>query len=63
MPFSGIVVAMKLFLAILSHAIAAACLAYGLLLTVQGKPALLIVGLIVYLAALIGFGCLPKQSH
>jgi hypothetical protein len=54
---------MKLFLAILSYAIAAAFLAYGLLLTMHGKPALMITALVVYLAALAGFGCLPKQSH
>jgi len=54
---------MKLVLAMLSFAVLAAVLSYGILLTVQGKPGVLITGVLVYLAALTGFGCLPKQSH
>ncbi len=54
---------MKLVLAMLSYAILAVVLSYGILLTVQGKPAVLIAGILVYLAAVTGFGCLPKQSH
>jgi len=55
--------AMKFFLAILSYVISAAVLSYGILMTVQGKPAVLIVGLLVYVVALAGYGCIPKQSH
>ena len=54
---------MKFLLAILAYIISAAVLGYGILMTVHGKPAVMIVGLLVYLAAAAGFGCLPKQSH
>jgi hypothetical protein len=54
---------MKFLFAMLSYMLMAAILAYGILSTVQGKPAVLITGILVYLAALTGFGCLPKQSH
>lgn len=54
---------MKFVLAMLAFAVLAAVLAYGILMTVHGKPAALIVGILVYMAALTGFGCLPKQSH
>jgi hypothetical protein len=63
MPNRTIVFPMKFVLAILAYAISGAVLACGILMTVQGKPAALIVGMLVYLAALAGFGCLPKQSH
>jgi len=56
-------VAMKFVLAILAYAISAAVLGYGILMTVNGKPAVMIVGLLAYLAAVAGFGCLPKQTH
>jgi hypothetical protein len=55
--------AMKFFLAILSYVISAAVLSYGILMTVHGKPGVLIVGLLVYVVALAGYGCIPKQSH
>jgi hypothetical protein len=54
---------MKFVLAVLAYSISAAILGYGILMTVHGKPAVMIVGMLVYLAALAGFGCLPKQSH
>ena len=55
---------MKFVLAIFSYAISAAILGYGILMTVHGKPAVLIVGLLVYVLALAVYGCLPtKQSH
>jgi hypothetical protein len=54
---------MKFVLAILAYAILAAVLGYGILMTVHGKPAVLIVGLLVYVVALAAYGCIPKQSH
>jgi hypothetical protein len=54
---------MKFVLAILSYAISAAVLGYGILMMVHGKPAVLIVGLLVYVVALAAYGCIPKKSH
>ena len=54
---------MKLAFTILSFVLIAAVLSYGILQTIQGKPAVLIVGTLGYIAALTAFGCLPKKSH
>jgi hypothetical protein len=58
-----ILFAMKLVLAILSYAISAAILGYGILMMVHGKPAALIVGFLFYVVALAAYGCIPKKSH
>ena len=54
---------MKLLLAIVAHLVIGLVLSWGILLTVKGQPALLIVGFLTYLAAFVGLGCLHSDTH
>jgi hypothetical protein len=54
---------MKFSLAILIYLVLALVLVWGIVLTVHGKPWLLVVGSLGYLAAFARVGCFPKKSH
>lgn len=54
---------MKFLMAIIAYLFIGAVLGWGLLLTVQGKPWLLIVSFVAYVLAFAKLGCLPKKSH
>jgi hypothetical protein len=54
---------MKFLLAIVAYLVIGLVLGWGILLTVKGQPALLIVGFLAYAAAFAKVGCLAKNSH
>jgi len=54
---------MKFLMAILAYVLIGLVLGAGMLMTVKGKPWLLIVGFIAYVIAFGKIGCLPKKSH
>lgn len=54
---------MKFLMAILAYALIGAVLGWGIILLIEGKPWLLIVGFIAYVIAFAKIGCLPKKAH
>jgi len=54
---------MKFLMAILAYVLIGLVLGAGMLMTVKGKPWLLIVGFIAYVVAFGKIGCLPKKTH
>ena len=54
---------MKLIWVVVVYLLFALLLGWGILLTVHGKPWLLIVGTLIYTILLGKLGCLPKKSH
>ena len=54
---------MKFLLALLAYLLISAMLCWGILLTMHGKPWLLIVSFLAYIVAFAKLGCLPGKSH
>jgi len=54
---------MKFLMAILVYLVIGLVLGAGMVMTVKGKPWLLIVGFLAYAIAFGKIGCLPKKSH
>ncbi len=54
---------MKFVSAVLVYLLIGFVLAWGILLTVKGRPSLLIVGFLFYAFLFAKIGCLPKKSH
>lgn len=54
---------MKFTLALLTYLVMSFFLGWGILLLVSGKPALLVVSLLIYLLAFAKAGCLPGKAH
>jgi hypothetical protein len=53
----------KFVLAIVVYLIMGLVLALGILHTLQGRPSLLIAGLVAYVLAFAKLGCLPGKAH
>jgi hypothetical protein len=54
---------MKLVMAVVAYLVIAGLLGWGILLTVQGQPWLLIVSFLAYAVAFAKLGFLPGKSH
>jgi len=55
--------AMKFVFGILVYLIIALILGLGMMQMVNGKPWLLLIGLLAYVVSFGAIGCLPKKSH
>ena len=62
-PYAARIREMKFLMAILAYVLIGLVLGAGMLMTVKGKPWLLIVGFIAYVVAFGKIGCLPKKTH